>query len=171
MEIPPKCLNSYFITIFCWLAFPLQIDFCSLSLFFCVLHLFLHLWAAGGNFWLQRACGECRVGGWRPVGLLKIGHIYRKWMWRALGWSGYIPPLNIVCLHVNLPACPATSLSASVPCMWRSVLSRLYYLLSHTPSLPHFVAHCLSPPFSLIVSLYLAALQPLCLWMRLSRLL
>lgn len=41
--------------------------------------------------------------------------------------------------------------------MWQSVLSHFYYLLSHTPSLPLSVSHCLSLPYSLIVSLYLQA--------------
>lgn len=46
-----------------------------------------------------------------------------------------------------------------------------YYLLSHSPTLPLSVSNCLSMPYSLIVSLYLALLQPLCLKMRLSWLL
>lgn len=53
-----------------------------------------------------------------------------------LGWSCYIPPLNAVCLYVNLLVCPTVCLSVSIPRMWRSVLSHFYYLLSHTPSPP-----------------------------------
>lgn len=45
-------------------------------------------------------------------------------------------PQNTVSLYVNLTVCWTICLSTFIPCMWQSVLSHFYYLLSHTPSLP-----------------------------------
>ena len=89
----------------------------------------------------------------RPVGALSLGHIYRKRASecaKAPGWSCYIPPLN----SIRLSVCKSDCLST----LRRSVLSRFYYLLSHTPRLPLPAFHCLSLPSSRIVSLYLALL-------------
>lgn len=75
-----------------------------------------------------------------------------------LGWSCYIPPLNTVCLYVNLPVCPTIGPSASIPCMWRSVLSHFYYLLSHTPSGPP------QPHLTLCIPLFVPAVLIDCLF-------
>lgn len=97
--------------------------FSLLCPFFSALHLGLHVSGCLRRLSMQKAVSGHRhvvsVESVRlkPRGLLSYGSIYRKRVSRAPGWSCYIPPLNTVCLHVNLPVCPTVCLSASIACM------------------------------------------------------
>lgn len=170
MEIPAECLNSDFITQFCWLAFALEIDFLSLSLFLrppflpSSLRLLEEVEQAMGGFRLQR-CSKCRVSQTETCGTVQLWTHLQEATGMKLLHSPTQHCLSVcksVKLFVRLFLLPVCG-KASCP------IFTIYFLT--LPASPLSVSHCLSLPYSLIVSLYLALLQPLRLWMRLSWLL
>ena len=167
MEITAECLNSHFITPFLltcicsgdWFFLFFSPPRLSLSFFFpgppsSCLHLsgcLRRLSGQRGCFRLHR-CSKCGVGLTEARGSVQPWTHLQEASERvkAPGWSCYIPPLNTIRLSVCKSDCLSTPR--------RSVLSHLWYLLSHTPCLPLPAFHCLSLPSSRIVSLYLALL-------------
>lgn len=163
MEIPAECLNSCFITGSCWLAFVQKNQFLFPRPSLLSAFISLAVWKgwAGSGCLRQQGCSKCRVSQAETRGTVKLWTHLQEAN-GASRWICYIAPLDTLSLYGCESACLTGRLSASVPCMWRSVLSHfLLFTFSHSPSLPLSVSHCLSRPYSLIVSLYLALLQPL----------
>ncbi len=164
MEITAECLNSHFITLFCWLAFVLEIDFFFPLCPAFLLHLCLHLSGC-----LKRLSRRRAVSGYRdvvsvesvrlrPVGALSYGHIYRKEASGALRWSCYIPRLNAVCLYVNPTVClPLFPVCGEASCP----IFTIYFLtLPASPSLYPTVCPCRTH----WLSLYIWPCYSLCAW-------
>lgn len=156
MEIPAECLNSYFITQFCWLAFVLKIDFLSLSLFLGLpflpssLRVLEEVELTTGCFRLQR-CSKCRVSQTETRGTVQLWtHLQEAT--EALGWSCFIPSLNTVCLYVNL----STRLSVCFCSLYvvQRLVPFLLFTFSHSqppPSLYPTVCPCLTHWLSLYI--------------------
>lgn len=169
-EITADCLNSHFIPLFLLTCICFRNGFFfSLWPFLPLgLHLCLHVSGCLEGLSRQRVVSGYRdVVSVESVRLGPMGTMDTFYWKQASGtpeWRSYTPLLYTVCMYVNLNVCFHSLYVGKRPVPF-------YYLLSHSPTLPLSVFNCLSMPYSSIVSLYLALLQPLRLKMRLSWLL
>lgn len=164
MEITAECLNSHFITPF------LLTCICSRNWFFFLsVFSFFFFPLPSSLRLLEEVEQAAAVSGYRdvvsvesvrlrPVGAFSYGHIYRKPASGAVGWSCYVPPLNAVCLYVNLTVCllllPVCA-EASCP------IFTIYFLtLPASPSLYPTVWPCRTH----WLSLYIWPCCSLCAW-------
>lgn len=152
MEIPAKCLNSYFILPFCWLAFVLEIDFLSSVPFFSALPSCLRLLEeaerAAGGFRLH-LCSKCRVCQAETWGTAQLWEDLQEESEQGTGMKLLHSPTQ----H-RLSACKSARLSNRLSvcfyCLYvaKCIVPFLLFTFSHSqpPPLcsPLFVPHWLS---------------------------